>query len=200
MSLAEAPMTLLRAAAPARRNWIPLLAAGLLAASLLFPYWQVTLFAPQYPGGLRAYVYLTRVGGDALEISTLNHYVGMKSLEEAAPLERRLAVPLVVFATVALLVSAYARPVARWLRLLLRLPAVLLPFGVVADLTFWLWTLGHAIDSSAPIRIEPFMPTLLGRGTVMQFSTFAFFGLGLILAAAAAILAAFDFVRWRAPV
>jgi hypothetical protein len=186
----------------ARRDWrrfVPLAAAALLLLSLAFPYWQVTLFAPQYPGGLRAYVYLTHVGGDAQEISSLNHYIGMAGLDRAAPLERRLAIPLILLSVAALLVSAYVRPVGgRWLRFLFRLPAALLPVGVVADLTYWLWWIGHVIDPTAPIRIEPFMPTIIGRGTVMQFATFATFGVGFFLALAAAGLAIEDFFRRRA--
>jgi len=180
------------------RRALPLAAAALLLLSLLVPYWQVILFAPQYPGGLRAYVYLTHVGGDAQEISTLNHYIGMPGLEAAAPLERRLAIPLFVLAATALLLSAYARPLrARWLRLLLRLPAGLLPVGVVADLTYWLWWIGHTIDPAAPIRIEPFMPVILGRGRIMQFGTIAWFSAGFFLAVAAAVLALYDFFRER---
>ncbi len=185
------------------REILPVAAAGLLLLSLLFPYWQVTLFAPQYPGGLRAYVYLTHVAGDDQEISNLNHYVGMRALDAAAPLERRLALPLILLSVIALLVSAYAHPAgARWLRnsaarALLRLPAVLLPVGVIADLAFWLWWFGHSLDPAAPIRIDPFTPTILGPGKVMQFATSATFGVGFYLGLAAAILAVYDYFRAR---
>ncbi|MDR7567306.1 MAG: cytochrome C, partial [Armatimonadota bacterium] len=105
---------------------MPLLAAVLLAASLVLPYWQLTLYAPQYPGGLRVFVHLTHVAGDAQEVTTLNHYIGMKPLEEAAPVERAVAVPVVlVFGALAVL-SGTLRGPWRWL---LRLPLVLFPLG-----------------------------------------------------------------------
>lgn len=171
-----------------RRMAIPMIAAMLLIGSLFLPYWHMRLYAPQYPGGLRARIYLTHASGDIQEISNLNHYVGLPGLEWLAPTERRLAVPLVFATAAALLVSMYARR----LRVLLRLPGILFPIGMIVDLAYWLWRFGHTIDPAAPIRIDPFMPELLGRGGVMQFSTSAFFGLGFFLALCASVLVAYD--------
>ncbi|HXF82369.1 MAG TPA: cytochrome C [bacterium] len=172
------------------RSWV---AAALLGLSLGLPYWHLTLYAPQYPGGLRASVYLTHVGGDAAEIDILNHYIGMKSLSLAAPLERKLAVPLVAGGVLAVAASAF---LGRW-GLLLQAPAVVFPLGVLADLSYWLWKFGHSLDPGAPIRVDPFMPAIIGRSTVMQFSTHAVFGAGFLLAAATAALALYNIVTWR---
>ncbi len=170
----------------------PLIAAGLLVGSLVLPYWQLVLYAPQYPGGLRALVYLTHVAGDVQEIDLLNHYIGMKPLEEAAPLERAVAVPVVlVFAALAVASGTRTGP-WRWL---LRLPLVLFPLGFVADLAAWLWFYGHSMDPSAPMRLEPFMPVLLGRGTVAQFTTVAQFHVGFYVALLASLLSLFDLRR-----
>lgn len=167
---------------------IPFLAAALLIVSLAFPYWQMTLYAPQYPEGLRARVYLTRATGDIQEISNLNHYVGLTGLERLALTERRLAVPAVLLTAAVMLSSMYIHR----LRLVLRLPVFLFPVGVASDLAYWLWRFGHTIDPSAPIRIDPFMPALLGRGSIMQFTTVAFFGIGFVFSLGAAALAAYD--------
>lgn len=167
---------------------IPFLAAALLIVSLAFPYWQMTLYAPQYPGGLRARVYLTHATGDIQEISNLNHYVGLTGLERLALTERRLAVPAVLLTAAIMLSSMYIHR----LRLVLRLPVFLFPVGVTSDLAYWLWRFGHTIDPSAPIRIDPFMPALLGRGSLMQFTTVAFFGIGFVFSLGAAVLAAYD--------
>ncbi|MDR5697128.1 MAG: cytochrome C [Armatimonadota bacterium] len=172
---------------------VPVVAAVLLVASLLFPYWTITLYAPQYPGGLRASVYLTHVKGDADEISNLNHYIGMKALDEAAPLERSVAVPTVLLFALGLALSAWVRR----FRVLLRLPAIAFPAAVVADIAYWLWRFGHSLDPAAPIRLEPFMPVILGRGEIAQFATVAMFGPGFFLALAAAGLAIYDLVRDR---
>ena len=57
-------------------------AAGLLAVALLLPLWNLTMFAPQYPDGLRMDIYSYelkggRGGQDVREINLLNHYIGM---------------------------------------------------------------------------------------------------------------------------
>src|SRR6516165_9605200 len=59
--------------------------AVLLAATLAVPLWNLTMFAPQYPDGLRMDIYahtLTggRNGQDVKEINVLNHYIGMRDL------------------------------------------------------------------------------------------------------------------------
>lgn len=178
-----------------REARLALVAAVLLVGSLALPYWQLTLYAPQYPGGLRALVYLTHVSGDAQEISNLNHYIGMKPLEEAAPLERALAVPVVLlFAALAVLSSRQRGP-WRWL---LRLPLVLFPLGFFADLAAWLWFYGHSMDPAAPIRLEPFMPAVLGRGVIAQFKTVATLHVGFYLAVVASAVALWD-LRRRQP-
>ena len=171
------------------RSWV---AAALLGLSLILPYWRITLYAPQYPGGLRASIYLTKVTGESSEISILNHYIGMKPLDVAAPLERRLAVPIVLGGVLAVAAS----PFLGRLGPLLQAPAVVFPLGVVGDLAYWLWTFGHALDPAAPIRVDPFMPAIIGRGTVMQFSTYAMFSWGFLCAAATALLALYNLVRW----
>jgi hypothetical protein len=168
-------------------------AALLVVASLAFPYWNLTLFAPQYPEGLQVAVYLTRVGGDADEVDTLNHYIGMAPLSSAAPIERMLALPLLA-AVLALLVASIFAP---RFRLLLRLPVLLLPLGVIASLFYWMWRFGHTMDPTAPIRVPPFTPAVLGKGVVMQFSTQASLGIGFWIAMTAAALALYDWARNR---
>ncbi len=185
-----------------RRVWagsgavrMPVLAAVLLAASLVLPYWQLTLYAPQYPGGLRVFVYLTHVAGDAQEVTSLNRYIGMKPLEQAAPVERAVAVPVVLALGALAVLSGTLRGPWRWL---LRLPLVLFPLGFFADLAAWLWYYGHSMDPAAPIRLEPFMPTILGRGVIAQFQTVASLQVGFYLALAASLVALHDLRRKRA--
>lgn len=172
------------------RSWV---AAALLGLSLLLPYWRITLFAPQYPGGLRASVYLTKVGGEASEIDILNHYIGMKPLGQAAPLERRFAVPIVLGGVLAVAASPFLGR-AGWL---LQAPAVVFPLGVAGDLGYWMWRFGHSLDPSAPIQVAPFMPVIVGKGAVMQFSTYAMFSWGFAFSVVTASLALYNLVRWR---
>lgn len=169
---------------------LPIVAAVLLVVSLFFPYWQMTLDAPQYAGGLGVSVYLTHVTGDTHEINLLNRYIGMKSLDEAARLERAVAVPTVLLFAAALVLSARVRRF-RWI---LRLPAITFPIAVPLNIAYWLWLFGHSMDPAAPIHLEPFMPAILGSGGIAQFATWAMFGPGFFLALAAAALAVYDLV------
>ncbi len=137
-----------------------LLAAFILFISIFFPYWKLTLFAPQYPGGLEAEMYVNRLSGDIDEIDGLNHYIGMKPMGEAAVLERTLSV-FMIFGLVLLLVGTVF--VHSPFALFLCIPAILYPAFFLADLYFWMRTFGMNLDSRAPLSgaIEPFVPFLL---------------------------------------
>jgi copper chaperone NosL len=159
-------------------------AALLLVASVFLPYWRMTLLAPQYPGGLQVEAYLDHLQGDVREIDGLNHYIGMRPLGEAAAMERSMSIAAVT--VIALLVVAAIYIHNRWAALL-ALPALLFPAIFLADMYYWLHRFGTHLDPTAPLSssIEPFVPPVLGRGTVGQFATVALPGPGLLAAAAA---------------
>src|SRR5512146_1574491 len=101
-------------------------AAGLLLFSSSLPYWQMVLHAPQYPKGLTVVAYLNHLTGDVQEIDGLNHYIGMRPLNQAAQFERT-ASALMVGAVALLLVAAIF--IHNWWAALLALPALLFPLG-----------------------------------------------------------------------
>jgi hypothetical protein len=184
------------------RYWLPTLflalAATFLAVSVFLPYWNLTLHAPQYPKGLHVQAYLDRLTGDVNEIDGLNHYIGMRKLGEAAQLERSLSVAAV--AVIALLAAS-----AVWIHTrfaaYLALPGLFFPAIFLGDLQLWLWHFGTNLDPHAPLSsaIKPFVPPVLGRGYVGQFSTTAGIGPGLALAiAASATIAVGLYFHWRA--
>ena len=179
------------------RRWLPsvlwIAAAALLITSISSPYWGMVLEAPQYPGGLEMRVFVNYMTGDedprrdeVREIDGLNHYIGMKSLFEAAQFERSVALPA-VFGMAALLVLA-ALWRRKWLWLL-TVPAALFPFAYLGDLALWLTYYGHSLDPYAPLSsaIEPFTPPILGEGIIGQFRTVASVHTGWFLAAGASI-------------
>jgi len=162
-------------------------AALLLLISIFSPYWRIRLYAPQYPGGLVAKVYVNRVEGDVREIDGLNHYIGMRPLEEAAQLERSLSIYLI--AAMALLVAGAIYVHSPWAAVL-SLPALLYPLIFLADLYYWLWSFGTNLDPNAPLSssVKPFVPPLLGEGKVGQFRVVAIWDVGLWLAILASVL------------
>lgn len=182
------------AALPRRRGYrlstTLLVAAGvLLALSIFLPYWRIRLNAPQYPNGLFVTVYVNHLEGDVREVDGLNHYIGMRPLEEAAAIERSLA-PLAMV-TIALMVLGLTLIHSKWFAVL-AIPAMLFPVVFLADMWVWLWYYGNNLDPTAALSssIDPFTPAILGTGTVGQFSTTAVLLPGWYLALAAALLTA----------
>jgi hypothetical protein len=155
-------------------------AAAAFAGSFFLPWWSFVLYAPQYPGGLRLVISLTGMGGDVKEIDTLNHYIGMAHLEQAAPTERQLAGYAV--AAVAVVVVALSLVAGKKLNRLVALPALAFPLGFLADSFYWLYTFGHRLDPRAPIRLGVFTPQLFGNGQIGQFETYAEPSLGFWVA------------------
>lgn len=166
-----------------------LLAALLLLISLFFPYWQLTLNAPQYPGGLTIEASLTGMDGDVAELDGLNHYIGMRPLGEAATFERSIAVAGVIMLILLILAAVFVHN--RWAGLL-ALPALLFPLIFLLDLQFWLANFGQNLDPTAPLSssVKPFIPPVLGEGKIAQFSTWAEPSTGLWMAIGASVLIA----------
>ena len=72
-----------------------LAAAATIVTSLFFPLWKMHLVAPQYSDGLDLFIYSYKIVGGGLngqhlvEINNLNHYIGMKPIQQADFLEMR---------------------------------------------------------------------------------------------------------------
>ncbi len=168
----------------------------ILILSMFFPYWQLTLKAPQFPNGLHVSAYIDRIVGqvdpvtksdDLDQLEGLNHYVGMPSLKDGAKLERSISVIAIVAFAGLLLAAVFVH--SRW-ALLAALPALLWPVAFLVDLQYWLWNYGHSLDPRAPLAgaVGEFTPHIFGSSKIAQFDTMALPGAGLIMAAVASIL------------
>jgi hypothetical protein len=164
-------------------------AAVLLVSSILQPYWRLTLHAPQYPKGLTVLAYVNHLEGDVGEIDGLNHYIGMRPLNEAAVFERTVSIYGIVVLALLILAAVYVHN--RWAALL-ALPALLMPAFFLLDLQYWLANFGQNLDPQAPLSssVKPFVPPVLGEGQIAQFRTVAGPESGLWLACAASVLIA----------
>jgi copper chaperone NosL len=150
----------------------------LLLVSAFLPWWHMELVAPQYPDGLYLTAYVNHLSGDVKEIDGLNHYIGMRPLDEAARLEKTVALWAII--AMVLMVEGAAFVHSRW-AVLLAVPAILFPAGFLIDLHYWMSTFGQNLDPKAPLSssVKPFTPTILGEGGIGQFRTIAEIGLGL---------------------
>lgn len=167
-------------------SFLLLVARVLILVSLFLPYWHMELFAPQYPDNLHLTAHLNHLTGDVAEIDGLNHYIGMRPLNEAAQFERATGVYALIALAVLLELAAWIH--SRWAAVLV-LPVILFPAVFLVDLHLWMSHFGQNLDPDAPLSsaIEPFVPPVLGTGVVGQFKTVASPGIGLILAAAASV-------------
>ena len=163
------------------------LAAFLIVVSVFFPYWTMTLEAPQYPKGLEIQLYVNHMTGDVAEIDGLNHYIGMRPLGEAASLERATS----LFAIVALsLVSLSVIFVHNKWAALIAFPALVYPAVFLGDLFFWLMLFGQNLDPTAALSssVDPFTPPLIGSKQIANFVVITRVQIGFWITIAADVL------------
>lgn len=185
-----------------QERWASLLfiiASLLVLSSIKLPYWSIWIAAPQYPKGLVVTTFVTGAKGDVREVDGLNHYIGMRPLGEAAPLERKIAVPGISAIAACLFVLAFLKK--KW-ALVLLLPALALPFVFAGDLYWWLRDYGLNLDPKAALSssVKPFIPPLFGAGRIAQFHVIASFKIGWYMALLGGVLGSIAaYLRHRKP-
>lgn len=160
------------------------------------PLWRISLRAPQYPNGLTMDIYAYKlVGGhdgqDINEINELNHYIGMKKIErsEFSDLDW---IPFALGVLVLLVLRAAAIGNVRSLVDISVLTLYVSLFAM-ARFVYREYVFGHNLDLHAPVKIQPFMPVILGTKQLANFTTrgipqvgsvlLGIFVLGLVMAA-----------------
>lgn len=152
-----------------------LVAAVLLLGVFLFPLWQITLEAAQFPGGLRLNIWINQFSGDEgggdiiANINILNHYIGMQKIEPDAIPELQYF-PYVIYAMVGLglLVLFLNRA---WAYLSWCILLIILGILGVYDFYLWMYDYGHNLDPNAPIKVPgmTYMPPLFGEKDLLNF-------------------------------
>jgi hypothetical protein len=170
-----------------------IVATFLVIAAAGSPVWEARLRAPQYPDGLRLTAYAARVDGDLREINELNHYVGVEPFNMADVPESEAWIPLIGLALLGVALGSLL-PRRNLFARLARLGLWAVPLGALADVQFRLYQFGHSVDPAAAIRLEPFTPLVIGPTKVLNFTTWGYPGLALILLAGAA--ASLSFGPW----
>jgi hypothetical protein len=143
-----------------------------LVAGAFLPLWRIQLVAPQYQEGLTLDMYSYKIvagngGQDLPEINTLNHYIGMKPIVQADFAEMKwMPFAVGVFGLLALRAVAIGR-----IGSLVDLGVLFSYFGAfsLATFVYRLWSYGHHLDPLAPMRMEPFMPIVIGRQQIANF-------------------------------
>jgi hypothetical protein len=160
-----------------RARVMVLVAALLLGVTYITPLWNLTMFAPQYPEGLRLDIYsYTLAGGnggqDVKEINVLNHYIGMRDLANESFSEFQW-MPFVIGAIGLLLLRAFVHGTVE---ALLDGTMVFMYFGVFSAWSFGykLYQYGHELAPDAAIRVDPFMPPMFGYRQIANFEVYSY--------------------------
>lgn len=149
-------------------------AALLLLLVFIFPIWQITLIAPQYPDGVTLYIWINKLSGSEpgtlQNINILNHYVGMKMIEPDSIPELKYF-PKVIYAVMALGL-VFALVGKRWLYFVWSL--ILGVLGILGLYDFYLWEYdyGHNLSPTAPIKVPgmAYQPPLFGEKMLLNFT------------------------------
>lgn len=163
-------------------RFLMILAAILLVFLFFFPIWQITLFAPQYPGGITMYIWINKITGESpgtlQNINILNHYVGMKFIEPDSIPELKYFQYIIGTMGLFALVLAYINKKPLYLAWVI----LFLVLGAAGIFDFYLWEYdyGHNLSPTAPIKVPgmAYQPPLFGRKMLLNFEAFSYPALG----------------------
>jgi copper chaperone NosL len=168
------------------------LASLLLVLTYFFPFWRIQLIAPQYPEGLRMYIWVNKITGgtefDLYNINLLNHYIGMKTIEPHSIPELKV-LPFIVGFLIAfgLLSVALGKRGLLYAWVLSFLSLALLG---LADFYKWEYDYGHNLDPNAPIKIPglAYQPPLIGTKQLLNMTASSFPDIGGYIAVISLLL------------
>jgi len=180
------------------------LGAAAVVAAVFLPLWKIRLLAPQYQEGLELFIYSHKIeagngGQDLVEINRLNHYIGMKEIDEADFVEMNwVPFALGFFALFTLRAMVFGR-----MANLVDLFVLFVYFGLFSMGSFYyrLYTYGHDLDPMAPVTIEPFRPVMFGENQIANFTQWSYPQMGshLLLFFTLAMVGAWWFSRKEEP-
>ena len=178
-----------------------LAACLLLVPTYLAPLYQMTMFAPQYPQGLRLQIWSYKLDGgnggqDVKEVNVLNHYIGMRDLDNDAFSEFKWMPFVIGGMGLLLLRTAVLGKMAH----LVDVTVLYVYFGLFSlwSFAYKLYVSGHSLNPKAAVKVEPFMPPMFGYKKLANFEVYSYPALGsyALVGVAIALLAAF-YVAWR---
>lgn len=160
-----------------REKILMVLGAVLLLGLFVFPLWNITLEAPQYPIPLGMDIHITKFTDthefDIKNINLMNHYVGMKHIPEVIPEFKIFPWAIVIMVILGVLIGFKGS-----YKLYLGWFVLMAILGVVGMYDFYLWEYeyGHDLDPKAIMNFTNpdgspmgFQPPLFGTKTILNF-------------------------------
>ena len=176
-------------------------ASFMLVAVFFLPLWNLTMFAPQYPDGLRLDIYSYKLEGgnrnqDIKEINLLNHYIGMRDLVAEDFTEFKW-LPFVVGALALLYLRAAAIGSVGHVLDLFVLTIYFTGFAMFS-FAYRLYQYGHTLSPTAAVKVAPFMPPVFGSKQLANFTVFSYPGAASwAMAIAMLLVVTAMIVSWR---
>jgi copper chaperone NosL len=163
--------------------------ASLLMIVVFFvPFWQIQMWAPQYPEWLHMKIWLHKITGDIDIINGLNHYIGMKYIKvEMFPEFKIMPYVLAGIIAFGLFASINGRGGMVWAFFI-----VLILAGTAGLVDFYLWgyDYGHNLDPTAAIQVPgmSYQPPLIGTKELLNFIAYSAPDVGGLILAFSGIL------------
>ncbi len=185
-----------------KKSKILMLLAALLPLGLfIFPLWNITLEAPQYPTPLGMNIHINDFTDanphDIKNINIMNHYVGMKYIPDAIPEFKIFPAGIIITTIIGLIIAFKAH--YKWFLYWFILMCVLSLAGLY-DFYLWEHDYGHNLDPKAIMKftnpdgsIMGFQPPLFGSKDILNFKAHSYPRLGALFLA---LGIAFSFVSY----
>lgn len=163
-----------------------LLGALLPLMLFIFPLWNITLEAPQYPIPLGMDIYINDFADanphDIKNINLMNHYVGMKYIPDAIPEFKIFPIGIITTTIIGLIIAFKANH--KWY-LYWFIMMVLVSSAGLYDFYLWEHDYGHNLDPKAIMKFTNpdgsqmgFQPPLFGSRDILNFRAHSYPKLG----------------------
>lgn len=161
-----------------------LMIAGVLflLGLFVFPLWNITLEAPQYPTPLGMNIHITKFTDanefDIKNINLMNHYVGMQYIPDTIPEFKIFPIAIGIMVVLGLIIGFTGR-----YKLYLVWFIVMALMGVAGMYDFYLWEYdyGHNLDPKAIMNFKNpdgsvmgFQPPLFGSKDILNFTAHSY--------------------------
>ncbi len=156
---------------------IMIIGALLLLALFVFPLWNITLEAPQYPDPLGMNIWINKITdqepNDIKNINLMNHYVGMKEIPEHMPEFDIFPKVIIAMSVMGIIIGFVGR---RGLYVTWFVVMSILGAAGMYDFYLWEYEYGHNLNENAAIKFlddqgNPldYQPPLFGTEVILNF-------------------------------
>jgi len=189
-----------------KRSKIVMIIGAILPLFLfVFPMWNITLEAPQYPEPLGMDIWINKIAdhnpNDIKNINLMNHYVGMKEIPEHLE-EFEIFPPIIItMVLLGLIIGIVTKP--KWYLVWFVLMSLLGTAGMY-DFYTWEYEYGHELNPKAAIKFMDddgnpmaYQPPLIGTKIILNFTAHSYPMLGSYFLFAGMFLAPVAFLIAR---